>query len=152
MGVLTPIAALIVALTLTPSGPSGQARLRSVESRVDAGKLATKSPELVVRAELEDALSSIDWKREGVVAPFEILAVLADADSSQGREGARARCVVRIVLREPGGALLGSVSGKATAEDAKAGRASVERDVLDAAVGSASSAIPEAVRRARKAR
>lgn len=143
--------AVLVGLA-APMGKASHARIASVESRVEAKKLATRDPRAVLRADLERELAAIDWKSAGVKAPFEILAVLADAESSAGKEGAQASCTVQVVLREPGGALLGIVNGRASGHDAGGGRASLELDVLEAAARRASLAIPEAVRVSRKAR
>lgn len=131
---------------------SAPVRIASVESRVDGKKLKMGDPKPALRAELEDALSGLDWKREAVGAPFEVLAVLADAESTTTRDGAQVRCVVQVVIREPSGALLGTVSGSARGQDKGPVRASLEREVLEAAAESASAAIPEAVRRSRRAR
>jgi hypothetical protein len=128
------------------------AALTSVESRVSAKKLATVDPKAVVRSDLERELSRIDWKSEGVKAPFELSAVLTSAESSADKKGASASCVIEVVLREPNGKLLGTVRGRASGEEAKGSRESLERGVLDAAAKTASSAIPEAVRRSREAR
>lgn len=151
---LTPIVALGLMLVApaTIAKRATPARIASVESRVDAKKLTMGDPKPALRAELEQALGSVDWKREGVGAPFELLAVLADADSSVTRDGVRAACVVQVVIREPSGAILGTVSGSAKGQDKGSTRASLEREVLEAATESASAAIPEAVRRSRKAR
>jgi hypothetical protein len=151
---LTPIVALglMLAAPATIHKRATTARIASVESRVDAKKLTMGDPKPALRAELEQALAGVDWKREGVGAPFEVLAVLADADSAITRDGVRANCVVQVVIREPSGAILGTVSGSAKGQDKGNARASLEREVLEAATESASAAIPEAVRRSRKAR
>jgi hypothetical protein len=103
----------------------------------------------VLRADLEMALDAIDWKREGVSRPVEILAVLAEADSQAAGGRARASVTVRAVVREPGGALLAIVSGNARGEDRAEARADLERDVLHAAARRTSHSLPEAIRRAR---
>lgn len=149
----TPVVALgLMALGAPVEKKAAPVRIASVESRVDDKKLKMGDPKPALRAELEDALSGVDWKREGVGAPFEVLAVLADAESAVTREGARVRCVVQVVIREPSGAILGTVSGTARGQDKTPSRAALEREVLEAAAESASAAIPEAVRRSRRAR
>jgi hypothetical protein len=143
--------AMTFATLATPHAKAKHARLTSVESRVE-GKLATEDPRAVLRADLERELANIDWKQEGVKAPFELSAVLTAAESASGKKSATASCVVQVVLREPSGALLGTVSGRASGEDAKGGRKALELGVLEAAAKTASSAIPEAIRQSRKAR
>lgn len=128
------------------------AALTSVESRVAAKKLVIRDPKSIVRSDLERELARIDWSREGVKAPFELSAVLAQAESSADKKGATASCVIEVVLREPNGKLLGTVRGRASGEEAKGTREALERGVLDAAAKTASSAIPQAVRRSRDAR
>jgi len=144
--------AMTFATLAAPHGNAKHAKLTSVESRVEATKLATEDPGSVLRADLERELGNIDWKQEGVKAPFELSAVLTSAESASGKKRTTAWCVVQVVLREPNGALLGTVSGRASGEDAKGGRKALELDVLEAAAKTASSAIPEAIRQARKAR
>ncbi len=143
---------LILAAPATVTKKSTHARIASVESRVDQKKLTMGDPKPALRADLEEALGGVDWKRERVGAPFEVMAVLADAESKSSREGTHVRCVVQVVLREPSGAILGTVSGSATGKDKSTPRATLERDVLEAATESASAAIPEAVRRSRAAK
>jgi hypothetical protein len=145
----------MVAVLLVPTELARKAKhvhIASVESRVESSKLATSNPKAVLRDDLEKALDAIDWKREGVRAPFEVVAVLAAAESSAGREGAQASCTVSVLLREKSGALLGSVSGTARGKERGAKRSSLELGVLEAAVQSASAAIPQAVRKSRDAR
>ncbi len=151
---LAPALALVavVALPASISGKAKQARLASVESRVDEKKLTIRDPKETLRTELQEALDGVDWKREGVDRPFEVLAVLANGESTASREGVRASFAVQVVVREPSGAILGSVTGRAHGEDKKTSRGALEREVLEAAAESASAAIPEAVRKSRKAR
>jgi hypothetical protein len=145
------LVAMIVGPT-TISGKAKQARLASVESRVDEKKLTIRDPKGTLRTELQEALDGVDWKREGVDRPFEVLATLAVGESTSTRDGVRASFSVQVVVREPGGAILGSVTGRAHGEDKKTSRGALERDVLEAAAESASAAIPEAVRKSRKSR
>lgn len=130
------------------AGPR-QVRIASCESRIAPRQLATRDPARALRADLEAALDAIDWKREGVHRPVEILAVLAEAESRADRGRARASVTVRAVVREPGGALIAVVSGNARGEDRAAARADLERDVLQAAAKQTSTSLPEAIRRAR---
>ncbi len=149
---LVAMLALPSAVTSTVAEKAKQVRITSVESRVEAKKLATPDPKAALRSELEEALDAVDWKREGVVRPFEVIAVLAAAESSASRDGVRASCSVEVVLREPSGAILGRVRGSARGEDRGGARAPLERGVLEAAAQSASDAIPQAVRRSREGR
>lgn len=151
---LSPAILLAAIFTVfpAPAGKSAHARLASVESRVAPLKLAIVDPEAELRRDLESQLGAIDWKAERVSSPFVLSAVLSDAESTTGGASVRASCTVRVMIREPSGAILGTVSGFAKGEDAKGARASLERGVLEAASASASKAIPDAVRRARAAR
>lgn len=148
-----PALALLAALVLTAptDAPAGgrQVRIASCESRVAPRDLATQDPARVLRGDLQRAIDAIDWKREGVVRPVEVLAVLAEAESHAGKGRARASITVRAVVREPSGALIAIVTGNARGEDRAEARAALERDVLHAAAERASSSLPEAIRRAR---
>jgi hypothetical protein len=145
--------AAIFSIGSVPLGGKGaHARIEAVESRVSKEKLVTVDPKSALRADLEAELSRIDWRRENVGEPFVVRAVLSEAESTAARSGSRASCTVEIVLREPSGAILGTVRGRASGEDAKGARGSLELGVLEAAAESASKAIPEAVRRSRAAR
>jgi hypothetical protein len=141
--------AMTIASLASPEAKAKHAALTSVESRVSEKKLAIVDPKAVVRRDLERELAAIDWKQEGVKAPFELSAVLAAAESSATKKGASASCVIEVVLREPNGKILGTVRGRASGEEAKGSREALERGVLDAAAKTASSAIPEAIRRSR---
>ncbi len=145
-----PAIALLAALVL-PTAISGprQVRVASCERHVAAARMATVDPASVLRRDLEGAIDAIDWKREGVHRPVEVMAVLAEADSSAGRGMSHASVTVRAVVREPNGKLLAVVSGVARGEDRADARANLERDVLSAAAKQASSSLPEAIRRAR---
>jgi hypothetical protein len=147
---LALVAMIVGPATIT--GKAKQARLASVESRVDEKKLSIRDPKETLRSELQEALDGVDWKREGVDRPFEVLAVLSGAESTSTREGVRASFSVQVIVREPSGAILGSVTGRARGEDKKTSRGALEREVLEAAAESASAAIPEAVRKSRTAR
>lgn len=147
-----PALALLAALVVSsPEAPAGApaVRIASCESRVAPRELATRDPARVLRADLERAIGAIDWKREGVHRPVEVLAVLAEADSHAGKGRARASITVRAVVREPGGALIAVVTGNARGEDRAEAHAALERDVLHAAAERASASLPEAIRRAR---
>jgi hypothetical protein len=144
-----------VAALLSLAGHVGgkvHARLAAVESRVETAKLATPDPKSTLRIELEQELVKIDWTAEKVNRPFELVAVLSDAESSTGKNGAHASCTIQLLMREPGGALLGRVTGRASGEDREGSRLSLEAGVFEAASRSAASALPEALRRSRKAR
>lgn len=130
------------------AGPK-QVRVASCESRVAPARLATVDPATVLRRDLERAIDAIDWQREGVHRPVEVMAVLAEADSRSGRGMTHASMTVRAVVREPNGKLLAIVSGAARGEDREGSRADLERDVLLVAAQKASSSLPEAIRRAR---
>ena len=146
---LALLVALVASSSTSVEGPSKRARIASVESRAPASKLALRDPARVVRSELEQALDGIDWRKEGIVAPFEVLAVLSEAESSATRDRAQARCTLRITVREPSGALLASVSGSVRGEDRADARAALELEVLHAAAEKTSSSLPEAIRAAR---
>lgn len=144
--------AMTIASLASPTAKAKHAALVSVESRVAAKKLEIVDPKAVVRSDLERELARIDWKKEGVAQPFELSAVLASAESSADKKGTTASCVIEVVLREPNGKILGTVRGRASGEESKGSRETLERGVLDAAAKNASSAIPEAVRRSRDAK
>jgi hypothetical protein len=146
---LALLAALVVTSSAQVEGPDRRARFASVESRAPASKLVLRDPAQVVKGELERALDGIDWRKEGITAPFEVLAVLSEAESSATRDRAHARCTLRITVREPSGALLASVSGTVRGEDRPDARVSLEREVLHAAAEKTSSSLPEAIRAAR---
>lgn len=146
------VLAAIFPLVSALHGKSALARVAAVESRVASEKLAIVDPKSQLRHELEDELAKIDWRAERVKSSFELLAVLSEAESTAGKDGMRASMTVRIVLREPGGALLGQVSAHAEGVDKRGSRAALEAAVLEAASQKATIAIPEAVRKARAAR
>jgi hypothetical protein len=147
---LALLAALVVSSSSSPvESPGKKARVASVETRAATGKLALRDPAKIVKSELEQALDGIDWRSEGITAPFEVLAVLAEAESTTTRDRAHARCTLRITVREPGGALLASISGSVRGEDRPEARASLEREILHAAAEKTSSSLPEAIRAAR---
>jgi hypothetical protein len=124
--------AMTLASLASPAAPEAKAKhaaLTSVESRVASKKLAIVDPKAVVRSDLERELALIDWKQEGVKAPFELSAVLAAAESTADKKGATASCVIEVVLREPNGKILGTVRGRASGEEAKGSREALERGV-----------------------
>ncbi len=151
---MTSPATLLAAIfsLLGPASGATQPRVAAVECRVEASKLATSDPKSKLRRELEEELDRIDWKAERVGPPFELIAVLAEGQSTATKSSTHASFSVRLVLREPSGALLGQVSARASGEERGASRAALEASVLEAASKSAASALPEAVRKARKAR
>ena len=130
---------------------AGPCRLRvaSVESRVSPQELETKDPARVLRHDLEGRLGRIDCRRERIDRSYDVLAEIADVESTNGRGKVTTSITVKAIVRDGSGSLLAVVVGKAKGEDRSSARAALEREVLEAASARASSSVPEAIRRAR---
>ncbi len=131
------------------AGPC-KVRVASVESRVAPRTLSTPDPARVLFGDFTRSLDLIDCQRERIDRNYEVMAELVSAESASGRDQrVRATVTVKAIVKDGSGALLAVVHGKAKGEDRSSARASLERELLQAAAAQASSSVPEAIRRAR---
>ena len=120
--------------------------LSEVASRVSAPRLGDVVP--LLRAQAEQEIEAIDWKRERVARRVHVSASLVQLESAERSGVLRSSAVVSATLLDAkSGALLGVVQGRAETEGRRSTAALTERDALAGAMRGAISAIPEAMRR-----
>ena len=138
-------AAALIALslfTITGQAPAG-------EVPVFLGSIGIGKAKPEVRGELRTLLraelSSAEFARVKTNEHYMLSATLLRLDSVRSSDSVRATCVVSVaVLRDNGSTLYAVIHGRATAEEAHAGRA--RSDALRAAVHSAMVRVPKALR------
>jgi hypothetical protein len=100
-----------------------------------------------MRALLRAELSSTDFARVKTNEHYMLSATLVRLDSALSPDSVRATCVVSVALLRDGGATLYAViHGRATADDARAHAEAAQSDALRAAVHSAMTRVPQALR------
>lgn len=106
-------------------------------------------PELrsVFRSALRDELSVVDFANVKTRERYMLSATLIQLDSVVTSNTVRATCVVSVALLRDGGTTLHAViRGRATAEEGKAHADIAQGDALHAAVRSALTRVPQALR------
>lgn len=139
------VSALALAATLsTVSAPA-------VESPVFLGDVGVgeRAPEVrrQLRSALNAELSATDFAQVKTRDHYVLSATLVRLDSVVASDSVRATCVVSVaLLRDHGATLHAVISGRATAEMAKGTAAVAQSDALRAAVHSAITRVPQALR------
>lgn len=123
----------------------------AVESPVFLGEVGVgqRAPEVrrELRSVLNAELSATDFAHVKTRDHYVLSATLVRLDSVVARDSVRATCVVSVaLLRDHGSTLHAVISGRATAEVAKGQAAAVQSDALRAAVHSAITRVPQALR------
>ena len=133
--------------------PKESAALRPVTLGEVATSPAAGSTRLVNVAELlrrdaEAELAALDWTHTKLRHRYTVSALIVRLDSAPlGERALSASCTISAAVRDERGSLLAIVEGRARAEDAASAGIAAERDALAAAVRSAITAVPEAIRR-----
>jgi hypothetical protein len=137
-------AASLVALSLLLA--SGVAPAGEIPIFLGAIGVGKAKPELVaeLRSLFRAELASAEFSRVRTTERYVLSATLVRLDTVQSAESARATCVVSVAILRDGSTLHALVSGRATAEEAKAPEA--RSDALRAAVHSAMVRVPKALR------
>lgn len=137
-------AAVAIAFSaLFASALSPAAELPIFVGSIGVGKA---KPELAneLRALLRAELASAEFSSVRSNERYTLSATLVRLDSIQGAESVRATCVVSVAVLRDGSTLHALISGRATAEEAKAPAA--RSDALRGAVHSAMVRVPKALR------
>ena len=134
-------AALLLA---APSAPAGEVPVLLGSVGVGNAKPEVRSE---LRALLRAELSAADFAHVKTNEHYMLSATLVRLDSALSSDSVRATCVVSVALLRDGGATLYAViHGRATAEDARAHVDAAQSDALRAAVHSAMTRVPKALR------
>jgi len=156
------IAIAVAVLSLSAGRPAAaedarpladSAALRPVTLGEVATSVAAKSTRLLnvadlLRHDAEAEIAAIDWGKAKLRHRYTLSALIVRLDSAPlGERALSASCTVSAAVRDERGALLAVVEGRARAEDAASAGMAAERDALSAAVRSAITAVPEAIRR-----
>lgn len=137
--------ALTLAIALVP------ARAPAVEVPVLIGDVgvAKQMPDLraQLRTMLGEELAATDFANVKTHERFLLSATLVKLDNVVERDSVRSTCVVSVaLLRDKGATLHAVIRGRATAEEAKAHIDAAQSDALRAAVHSAITRVPQALR------
>jgi hypothetical protein len=127
-----------------PSAPAGE-----VPVLLGSVGVGNAKPEVgtAMRALLRSELSSADFAHVKTNEHYMLSATLVRLDSALSSDSVRATCVVSVALLRDGGATLYAViHGRATADDARAHVDAAQSDALRAAVHSAMTRVPKALR------
>jgi len=127
-----------------PSAPAGE-----VPVLLGPVGVGNAKPEVgtAMRALLRSELSSAHFAHVKTSERYMLSATLVRLDSALSSDSVRATCVVSVALLRDGGATLYAViHGRATADDARARVDAAQSDALRAAVHSAMTRVPEALR------
>jgi len=134
-------AALLLA---APSAPAGEVPVLLGSVGVGNAKPEVRT---AMRALLRTELSAADFTHLKTNEHYLLSATLVRLDSALSSDSVRATCVVSVALLRDGGATLYAViHGRATAEDARAHVDAAQSDALRAAVHSAMTRVPKALR------
>jgi hypothetical protein len=136
---------LAVALLLgAPAAPAGEVPVFLGSVGVGNAKPEVRTE---LRALLRAELSSADFARVKTNDHYMLSATLVRLDSTLSPDSVRATCVVSVALLRDGGATLYAIiHGRATADDARAHAEAAQSDALRAAVHSAMTRVPQALR------
>jgi hypothetical protein len=123
----------------------------AVDSPVFLGEVGVgqRAPEVrrELRSVLNAELSATDFAQVKTREHYVLSATLVRLDSVVASDSVRATCVVSVaLLRDHGATLHAVISGRATAEVAKGRAAVAQSDALRAAVHSAITRVPQALR------
>jgi hypothetical protein len=100
-----------------------------------------------LRSMLSAELSATDFAQVKTRERFVLSTTLVRLDSVIASDSVRATCVLSVaLLRDNGATLHAVIGGRATAEEAKAHADEAQRDALRAAVHSAMTRVPQALR------
>ena len=135
--------ALSLLLTSAPA-PAGEAPI--FLGAVAVGK-ARPEVQAELRALLREELASANFARLKIRDRYTLSASILRLDSVQSTESVLATCVVSVVLtRDTGSTLYALIRGHATAEETKTHPEAAQSDALRAAVHSAMTKVPKALR------
>jgi hypothetical protein len=133
---------------LAESAASRPVTLGEVATSVAARSTRLLNVADLLRRDAEAELAAIDWSKAKLRHRYTLSALIVRLDSAPlGARALEASCTVSAAVRDERGALLAIVEGRARAEDAASAGIAAERDALAAAVRSAITAVPEAIRR-----
>jgi hypothetical protein len=146
-----PLVARCVAGSLAVALFLGVATAPAGEAPVLLGSVGVGNAKPAVRGELRALmraeLSAADFGRVKTNEHYLLSATLVRLDSALSPDSVRATCVVSVaVLRDGGATLYAVIHGRATAEDARAHADAAQSDALRAAVHSAMTRVPQALR------
>ncbi len=137
--------ALGTAAFLAP-GPALGAEVPALFGAVGVG-VATPEVRGELQAMLRAELASLVFRRVKLRERYVLSATLLRLDSTFSSDSVRATCVVSVaLLRDRGAALYAVIRGQATAEDERAHAGAAESAALRAALHSALTRVPEALR------
>jgi hypothetical protein len=142
---LCAASALALAVLLVPT------RAPAVEIPVFLGEVGVGKAKPEVRTELRSLLSAelaaTDFAQVKTHDHFALSTTLVRLDSVVGADSVRATCVISVaLLRDNGATLHAVIRGRATAEESKTQIGAAESDALRAAVHSALTRVPQALR------
>jgi hypothetical protein len=134
----------IAVLLGAPSVPAGEVPVLLGSVGVGNAKPEVRA---ALRALLRAELSSADFTHVKTNEHYMLSATLVRLDSALYTDSVRATCVVSVALLRDGGTTLYAViHGRATADDARAHVDTAQSDALRAAVHSAMTRVPQALR------